>query len=205
MASYQERNKQSIKQYGKSLYERRIEKATGSGLSKAQARGHARASKGEKPISVIQPRTVKPKPEPIYKRVEKFSTPERKMRVDRLVRTYSTNFIEQQLRKEARNNPKNRVYFNVFNSHSGVYTPVYKGNRGKPHGISIGELLDRVEARQRNARESGEELSFDEAFREQMSGDSSGYGGTDSPGDEDVPEDFTQIDMYVMNTGNFNF
>lgn len=52
--SYIQRNLESIAKYGRSLYERRIESAQARGLSRAQARGHAREAKGEQKPSEIK-------------------------------------------------------------------------------------------------------------------------------------------------------
>lgn len=176
-------------------YQRRIERGLKEGLSKSQARGHARIIKGERPVSAIHPRVPKPRPEPIRERVTKAPTPGTKF--DRVVRTYSTNVVERNMNKAV--DGQKRVDFRVWNPEKGEYVSVYRGTRGTSHGIRADELMQRIKARQREAETRGEELSFDEAFREQLDHDSSGDGGGDSPGDEDTGYDFSQIEMHISN------
>lgn len=182
--TYAERNRESIEKYGKSLYQRRIEAGLQKGLSRAQARGHARVAKGEKPASLIR-KEKKFKPPKITRRVVNLPSG------TKVVTTRSTNQVYRVL--SSPNSKGKRVYFQVFNPTTGEFVKVYFGRekRTSPHGMTVQEFLDRVRERQRMG------MSVDEAIRDTLVTDSSENAGVDSPETEAVEYDFSNVTMYI--------
>ncbi len=182
--TYAERNAESIAKYGKSLYERRIEAATQKGLSRSQARGHARVAKGEQPASIVQ-------------KIKKFAPPKitrRSVKLPSGTRVVSTKSTSQMYRTLSSPNARGkRVYFQVFNPSSGEFVKVYFGRekRSSPHGMTVQEFLSRVKDRQ----DMG--MSIDEAIRDTLVDDSSEGAGVDSPENEAVEYDFSSVTMYI--------
>lgn len=179
----------------KAEYARRIARASEKGFSKAQARGHARTSKGEKPLSQIRStlaptRTRTPKVGQRYTNINKGNA-------HSIVRTNSTRIARGTLNKlqgTTNRGVLRRVYIKVFDPSTGTYQTVYKGNRNTEHGIPVKELLRRINEK----LSSGAAKDFDDAFRQTVVEDNLGYGGNDSDDYGTVPYDFTQIHLHFI-------
>jgi hypothetical protein len=182
--SYQQRNAESIASTGKSLYQRRVEGGKAKGLSHSQARGHARATRGEQSASIVQRAKVHAAP----KISRRFATLPSGTRV---VNTRKTSQIYRSL--SSQNARGKRVYFTVFNPTTGEYVNLYYGRKSRtsPHGMTVSEFMDRVESRRRGG------MSIDEAIRETFVDDSSESGGIDSPEGEVVDYTFSNVTMYI--------
>jgi hypothetical protein len=201
--SYAERNAESIAKYGKSLYQRRIESAQARGLSRSQARGHARVDKGEPPVSSLRasrgtqgtraktPTLHKEKPPKITQR---FVTLKNGTRV---ITTRSTEQVARSLTSQVKQaqatGRQKRVYFRVWDSTRGKYVNVYQGRQGKTgfHGITVEEFLSRIDQKMASGK------TLDAAIRETIAEDSAEGAGSDSPEGEEAPYDFEQLEMYI--------
>lgn len=166
--SYAERNRESIATTGKSLYERRKESGLSRGLTLSQTRGHTREKKGEVKPSVLHPH---PKPSPkIDKRVSTLPTG------TRVVKTKSVEVVKKELTR----NKGKRVSLEYRNSTTGEIVSVYRGRKGgkeKSRGISVDELLRRIEAVE------SEGSTWEDAFEDVIEGDSGS--SNDSPGGDE--------------------
>jgi hypothetical protein len=204
--SYAERNAESIAKYGKSLYERRIESAQARGLSRSQARGHARIEKGEAPASTLRAsRGTRAKPQKTPLVTPKKKPPKITQRFislkngTRVVTTRSTEQIARslngQVKKARATGRQKRIYFRVWDSKRGKYVSVYQGRPGASgyHGITVEEFMRRVDEKM----SSGEAVDLDQAIRDTIAEDSAKGGGIDSPEGEEAPPDFEQVEMYI--------
>lgn len=192
-------------------YQRRLVRGQLAGVSRAQARGHARYKLKEQPISFIKkqqqpvkPVAVKP-PKPVKPpQPPKIMKQVRRMPGGKMVSTYSTTKVVSQASAQVRTAAgvkQARIYFQVWNKQTGKFQEVYMGKRSVAHGITAEEFLRRVDL----ALASGNAKDLDAAVRSVIHSDSvggsggGGGAGVDSPGGEEVPEDFSQIRMYVIN------
>jgi|SRR5271165_1744744 len=192
--SYAERNAESVQTTGKTLYQRRIEAAQDKGLSRSQARGHARVTKGEQPASIIQ-KIKRFLPPPITKRFTKLPSGTRVTQTkstSQIYRTLNSQWAKQRVATPQGGRDR-RVYFQVFNPSSGEFVKVYFGRekRNSPHGMTVQEFLARVNERQ----DSG--MDLDDAIRDTLVTDSSEGAGIDSPETEEVEYDFSSVTMYI--------
>lgn len=172
-------------------YVARLARNFGRGVSRAQAGGHARVHRGEKPISVLRGMRGNTglKQAPKIKR-QVINLP----RGGKQVSTYKTENAFRHLEKHIAQgkDKRRRVNFQVFDPHTGLFVDVYKGTGQRPHGITVDEFLDRVNEK----LESGEASDIDEAMRQTISEDSA---EGDYPEEEDyAPEDFTQIRVNIL-------
>jgi hypothetical protein len=182
------------RQTAPTAYVQRLARNYGKGVSRAQAGGHARVAKGEKPISVLRGTqgtrgTTGTHTAPKIKR-QVINLP----RGGKQVNTYKTENAFRHLEKHIADgtDKRRRVNFQVFDPHTGVFVDVYKGTGQKPHGITIDEFLDRINEK----LESGEASDIDEAMRQTISGDSA---EGDYPEEEEyAPEDFTQMHVNIL-------
>lgn len=192
--SYAQRNQESINRYGKTLYQRRIDVATSKGLSRSQARGHARVARGEQPASVVS-QAKRQGPPKITKRYKELPSGNRVYNTRSTSKIYNT--LKTQRAGKRVSTPQGgrgqRVYFQVLNPSTGEYVNVYYGskNRKGPHGITVQELLARIDERKKLG------MTTDEAIRDTLVEDSSESSGVDSPEGEEVAYDFTDILMYI--------
>lgn len=173
-------------------YQRRLVRGYNAGLSRSQARGHARVTKGEKPVSVVRPKPQKNTPPKISQRFQRLSNG------TRVVNTRSSEQIARSLNqhiKGSKGGKRDRLYFQVWDNNKGKYVNVYYGRQGKTgaHGITVEGFLDKVDAKM----SSGEAADLDDAMRQVIAEDSSEGAGVDSPEGEEAPYDFSQVSMYI--------
>jgi hypothetical protein len=201
--SYKQRNAESILNTGKSLYQRRIESAQSRGLSKSQARGHAK--KSETPASKLSTSkgtrgtrgtrgtaaAKKPRLPKIDKQVKVLKTG------TKVIQTRSALKVFKELQSKMKGigaGHLNRVYFQVYDPVSQKWVSVYQG-KGKNgfHGITVEELMRRVE----NKMQTGDYDSFEDALWDVIEEDADHYNESEGYGGGTVPPSFSQVTMYV--------
>ncbi|GAC1463383.1 MAG: hypothetical protein PVS3B3_08930 [Ktedonobacteraceae bacterium] len=181
-------------------YERRLVRGYQAGLSRSQARGHARVKYDEQPVSVVKViqrglrlRVEQAKPAPkIQQRIMRLPGN------GELVTTYKPEVIARSLQRLIREGGEagklRRIYFQVWDSKEGAFVSVYQGKRSTSHGITVEEFLRRVDTRM----QAGQARDLDEAIRQTINEDSMEGAGRDSPEGEGAPFAFTQLRLYVL-------
>lgn len=181
-------------------YERRLVRGYQAGLSRSQARGHARTKYDEQPVSVVKvirrgrlPDAERAKPAPkIQKRIVRL------LGNGELVTTYKPEVIARSLQRLIREGGEagklRRIYFQVWDGKEGKFMSVYQGKRSTAHGITVEEFLWRVDTRM----QAGQARDLEEAIRQTINEDSMEGAGKDSPGGEGAPFTFTQVRLYVL-------
>jgi hypothetical protein len=163
--TYQQRNNASILNTGKSLYEKRIERASAQGLSRSQARGHARAKKGETPISAIK-RAMGVSATPLKTRpaVKSSKLPSDLRKQPRATeiggsKVYTVRSEQAAYNKlqEAARQGK-RVVVSVYSTNTGQGHILYTGARMQWGGINAKYLLEQMEE---HGRTLDEQLDYD--------------------------------------------
>ena len=182
------------------LYERRLVRGYQMGLSRSQARGHARAYYDEPPLSVVKvmrrgslPEAERPKPAPkIQQRIVRLPGN------GELVTTYKPEVIARSLQRLIREGGEvgtlRRIYFQVWDAKEGQFVSVYQGKRSAAHGITVEEFFRRVDTR----LQTGQARDLEEAIRQTINEDSMEGAGRDSPEGEGAPFAFTQMRLYVL-------